>query len=414
MIERDLTGSLVGNYRLIRKLGRGGFAEVYLGQHQTLTTHQVAIKIVYVPIDQALFQKEAEMVASLAHSHIVRLFDFAQYQGMPYLVMDYAPNGSLRDRHPKGSQLPLETVVAYSGEIATALQYAHDQHIIHRDVKPENVLIGRHGELLLSDFGIATLSATGRTSHHSYFGKAGTPLYRPAEQFRGKPEKASDQYALAIMAYEWLCGTPPFTEGDELAIAFQHLSEPVPSLCARVPALDKRVESVILRALAKDHKDRYESVQAFAAALKAAATHPKPAPATPQPPPSPAVSPPGKTKEQWLEEGNTHHNAKRFEEAVIDYSRAIELDPKYAVAYYNRGNAYHNKQQYEQAIADYSRAIELDPTYALAYINRGYAYYNKQQYEQAMRDYTRALELDPNNTWVRDNKARLEKKMGKR
>ena len=152
----DRAGQQIGSYRLVKLLGSGGFAEVYLAQHVRLASKQAAIKILHlIDIDARKFQEEAETTEQLVHPHIVRLLDFDIEQGTPFLVLEYAPSGSLRTRHPKGSSVPLARVGEYLKEIAPALQYAHDQHILHRDIKPDNMLIGRQGELLLSDFGIA-------------------------------------------------------------------------------------------------------------------------------------------------------------------------------------------------------------------------------------------------------------------
>ena len=267
----DYTGQQIGNYRLVRLLGQGGFASVYLGQHERIATQQVAIKILHLfDVNTQQFQLEAETTAALEHPHIVRLFDFHIQQGTPMLVMAYAPNGSLRTRHPQGTKVPLATVLQYVKEIASALQYAHDQNIIHRDIKPENMLIGRHSELLLSDFGISVLSKTGRTSLQSSYGTGGTAYYMSPEQFRGKPEKASDQYALGITVYEWLCGTLPFPEGDFIQLGYQHNHESVPPLRQHLSSLSPQVETVVLRALAKNPQERFPTVKAFADALEAA------------------------------------------------------------------------------------------------------------------------------------------------
>ncbi len=268
----DLTGQQFGNYRLVRLLGTGGFASVYLGQHVRIASQQAAIKILHLfGVDAQAFQQEAETTASLDHPHIVRLLDFDLHQGtMPFLIMGYAAQGSLRNRHPKGTPLPLTTVIQYTKEIASALQYAHDNNIVHRDIKPENILIGRRDELLLSDFGISVLSKTGRTSLEGSYNIGGTAEYMAPEMFRGKPEKASDQYALGIVAYEWLSGTPPFTEGNPIQLGFQHTHEEVPQLRKKLPSLAPRLEAVVMRALAKDTKDRFPSIQAFADALEEA------------------------------------------------------------------------------------------------------------------------------------------------
>jgi eukaryotic-like serine/threonine-protein kinase len=267
----DYTGQQVGSYRLVRRLGSGGFASVYLGQHVRIATQYAAIKILHIiEVDMEQFQREAETTATLQHPNIVRLFDFDFHNEMPFLVVEFAPGGALRARHKKGEQVPLATVVQYVKEIAGALQYAHDKNIIHRDIKPDNILIGPLNELRLSDFGISVLSQTGRTSLHSSFGFAGTPHYMAPEQIKGRPEKASDQYALAVMAYEWLTGKPPFTEGNPINIQYQHTHEPVPPLRDTLPTLAPQVEAVILKALAKNPNDRYPSVRAFADALEVA------------------------------------------------------------------------------------------------------------------------------------------------
>jgi serine/threonine protein kinase len=236
---------------------------------------QAAIKILDLrDVDEQQFHQEAETTARLVHPNIVRLLDFDVQQGTPFLVLDYAPGGSLRARHPKGSRVLLATVIQYIKELAPALQHAHDQNILHRDIKPDNILIGRQGELLLSDFGIALLSRTGKTSQQGPTGTGGTPPYMAPEQFRGKPEKASDQYALATVVYEWLSGTVPFNDGDWFQLGFQHTYEPVPPLRASTPTLPSSVESVVMKALSKQPQDRFLSIQAFWQALEEASKHP--------------------------------------------------------------------------------------------------------------------------------------------
>src|SRR5579864_8199006 len=161
----DRVGQLLGNYRLVRLLGCGGFAEVYLGEHLRLGT-QAAVKVLHTRLasqdDVEGFEKEARTVAHLKHPHIVRVLDDDVEEDTPFLVMDYAVGGTLRHRHPKGTRLPLTTIISYVKQVADALQYAHDQRVIHRDVKPENMLIGEHDDLLLSDFGIAIAAQSSR------------------------------------------------------------------------------------------------------------------------------------------------------------------------------------------------------------------------------------------------------------
>jgi serine/threonine protein kinase len=264
-------GQILGNYRLTRLLGSGGFAEVYLGEHVHLGT-QAAIKVLSTQLVTAgeveKFRQEARTIAALVHPNIVRVFDFNVEEGVPYLVMDYAPAGSLRQNLPQGVPLPLETIFPLVKQVASALQYAHDQRLVHRDVKPENMLVGRQREVLLSDFGTALTAQT--TTEQSTQGVAGTAGYMAPEQLQGHPRPASDQYALGIVVYEWLTGERPF-KGNYIEVASQHVLAPPPPVREKVPGVSPMVEHVVLTALAKDPKSRFASVRAFAAALEQAA-----------------------------------------------------------------------------------------------------------------------------------------------
>jgi serine/threonine protein kinase len=265
----DRVGQHFGNYRLVALLGQGGFAEVYLGQHVRLTL-QAAIKVLYTHLtDQEAehFSQEAETIAKLMHPSIVRVLDYDVQDGVPFLVMDYAQGGSLRRRYPRGSLMPLPQIVSCVKQVADALHYAHEQKFIHRDIKPENMLLGRREEVLLSDFGLAALSQN--SASLSTQEAIGTLSYMAPEQIEGHPRAASDQYALGIVAYEWLCGSRPF-EGSATEVMVQHLSIAPPPLRERVPPLSPEVEQVVLKALAKDPKERFASVLDFAEALERA------------------------------------------------------------------------------------------------------------------------------------------------
>lgn len=268
----DLVGQQIGNYRLVRLLGQGGFAEVYLGEHVYLGT-SAAIKILHAQLaseDVEQFQTESRTIARLAHPHIVRVLDFGVADATPYLVVDYAPNGTLRKRHPRSSLPALSTIVTYVTQISSALQYAHDQKVIHRDVKPENMLLGRDNEVLLSDFGIALVAQS--TNYHSTQGVqelAGTIAYMAPEQIQSRACANSDQYSLGVVVYEWLSGTRPF-QGSFAEIAVKHTLAPPPSLREKVPTLAPAIEAVVMKALAKDPKERYENMRTFAHALQQA------------------------------------------------------------------------------------------------------------------------------------------------
>jgi outer membrane protein assembly factor BamB len=269
---KSFVGEQFGNFMLLSAIGSGGFADIYLGEHIHLGSH-AAIKVLTTSLtdqDRKIFLDEARFLARLSHQNIVRVFDYGIHtnSGMPYLVMDYAPNGSLRKCHPAGSIVPLANVVTYVRQIANALQYAHDQKLIHRDVKPENMLIGTHNEILLSDFGIALQSTS--TKSQSMQEVAGTASYMAPEQFNGHARAASDQYALGIVVYEWLCGFRPYT-GSFFEVASQHMFAEPPPMRKNNSQIPPEVELVVKIALTKDPKLRFASVHSFANALQQAA-----------------------------------------------------------------------------------------------------------------------------------------------
>jgi eukaryotic-like serine/threonine-protein kinase len=255
-----------GNYQLIRLLGKGGFAEVYLGEHIYLRT-QAAIKVLLTRVgdeEAEYFITEARLLMDLRHPHIVRVLEFGVEKDTPFLVMDYASNGNLRQRIPKETRLSPLTVATYAKQVASALQYAHDQRLIHRDVKPENLLLQRNDEIVLSDFGIALIA---QTSLQSSEGIVGTATYMAPEQTQGKATFASDQYSLGVIVYEWLSGISPF-QGSFSEICAQHVFTAPPPLRENVPTISPNIESVVMTALAKEPQKRFASVMAFANALE--------------------------------------------------------------------------------------------------------------------------------------------------
>jgi serine/threonine protein kinase len=278
-----------GRYHRSRLLGSGGMGEVYLMQ-DTRVSRQVAIKVMrsegtsYPDSNTAsgaarLFQREAKAIAALEHSNILPLYDFGEETRdgttITYMVMPYCADGSLEDwlRQRASRLLPPRTVAYLVEQAAEALQYAHEHEVIHLDVKPSNFLLRsnkknpEHPTLLLADFGIARNFTTVSSASHTI---RGTPTSMAPEQWSSNPVFATDQYALAIMAYELLSGRPPFVGGME-QLMYQHFSVQPPPPSSFNSQLPAAIDLVILRALAKKPEDRFPTVTDFASALTKAA-----------------------------------------------------------------------------------------------------------------------------------------------
>lgn len=279
----DMMGTQLDGYQLLELLGSGSFGAVYKAK-DLRRNDLVAVKVMepFKRQDEIFqFLDEVNNLVRLQHPHIVPIRNgkIDSKTKIPYIAMQFAPNGTLRSRHKPGEQLPLATVVQYVSQIADALQFAHNDHLIHRDIKPENVLVGPNDGLWVSDFGISMSTATFLKAINSTVpvNTAGTLYYMAPEQFLGDLDKAIDQYALAIMAYEWLSGYPPFTIKGPIdpIMAFQilrdkHMNMPVPPLHDKRSDIPSQVEAVIMKALAKKPEERYASVREFAQALDAA------------------------------------------------------------------------------------------------------------------------------------------------
>jgi serine/threonine protein kinase len=263
-------GHQFSHYHLIRCIGRGGFADVYEARDIHLD-RRVAIKIMH-PLaqhDHSAFLREARMLARMDHPHIIRVMEFDIHNNIPFLVMTYAPNGSLRQWHPPGQRLALDTIINYVWQIADALSYLHEWCLVHQDIKPDNLLLGAKNEILLADFGIAELR------HHLQPRKkqrlVGTAAYVAPERLYDRAQPASDQYSLAVLVYEWLTGKNLFS-GSTGNILYQHLHTPVSTKRMDALGVSPAVQRVLVKALAKKPEQRFKTVQGFALALERAGT----------------------------------------------------------------------------------------------------------------------------------------------
>ena len=262
---------LSGRYRLESKLGSGGMSTVYLAVDETLGRH-VAIKVLHQEISEEQdqlerFRREARAVAQLSHPNLVGVIDAGEEGGRPFIVFEYVPGQTLKQRISGEGRLPLDEATAYAIEIGRGLQAAHQARLIHRDVKPQNVLIDPEGRAKITDFGIALsleshgLTATGRV--------LGTTDYVSPEQAMGREIDArTDVYSLGILLYEMLTAEVPFKAETQVGVAMKHVNETVPNVQRRRPDASAVLAAAIEKATAKEPKDRYRDMNAFLADLE--------------------------------------------------------------------------------------------------------------------------------------------------
>ncbi len=281
----NLVGKTLGKYRLVEKLGQGGMAQVYKAYQPDLDRY-VAIKILHPHLtgDEdfvARFRREARAVAALEHPHIVRVYDFDADEGVAFLVMEHLAGASLKshlhDLDCREERMDLEEVGRIVGTLADALDHAHRQGVVHRDLKPSNVLITTNGRPVLTDFGIARMVDTATITESG--GTLGTPAYMSPEQCRGEPGDArSDIYALGVLLYRFCVGRVPFDADTPYAIILKHITAPLPSPRSMRPDLSEAIERVILKALAKNPDDRFQTAGDMGRALRAALESSAPSP----------------------------------------------------------------------------------------------------------------------------------------
>jgi predicted Ser/Thr protein kinase len=273
-------GARFGPYKVLEPLGRGGMAEVYRGIHTRLG-RVVAIKVLPAGLAghadfRERFEREARAVAALRHTNIVQVYDFGDSEGMYYMVMEYIAGSDLAQVLMERGPLPLAQALPLLGDVAAALDYAHMQGLVHRDIKPSNVMIqtaaatGQGQRAILTDFGIAKILAASNAATKTGM-MLGTLDYMAPEQIRaaGEVDARADVYALGVMLFQMLTGRLPFTGENPGTVVLAHLSEPPPDPRTLLPALPDHVALAILRALAKEPAERYQTAGALAAALSA-------------------------------------------------------------------------------------------------------------------------------------------------
>lgn len=263
---KGIEGLTLGRYELRRRLAQGGMAEVYLA-HDRRVRRMVAVKVLYGRDEPFIrrFEREALAVGMLSHDHILPVYDYGEQSPWYYLVMPYVEGGTLRDYLVKRKFLTLEEAASFLDQIASALQYAHDHGVVHRDVKPSNILLRPDGYAYLVDFGLAK-AMQGAEALTSAGAMIGTPEYMAPEQSNGFHDYRSDIYSLGVILYQMLTGRIPFIAESPVAISLKHIQSEPPSPREFNSSIPESVEQVILKALEKDPNDRYQDALALATA----------------------------------------------------------------------------------------------------------------------------------------------------
>lgn len=266
-------GENIGPYRIIEQFGQGGMATVFKAYHASLDRY-VALKALHPAFNQdpnfeARFQREARVVAKLEHPNIVPIYDYAEHEKRPYLVMKFIEGITLKARMDQEA-LSSDEITKIVDAVGSALAYAHKQGVLHRDIKPSNVLMANDGQVYLADFGLARMAQSGESTLSSDM-IMGTPQYISPEQAMGKPDldQRTDLYSFGVMLYEMVVGKVPFNADTPFSIIHDHIYKPLPLPRAVNPDVPEAVERVLLKALAKEREDRFEDAAGLVSAFKA-------------------------------------------------------------------------------------------------------------------------------------------------
>ena len=430
---------LKGRYRILSRLGQGGMGAVYKAEDTEIGDRPVAVKEMSQrnldprEIAEATdaFKREAHLLGRLFHRHLPRIYDHFAEGGRWYLVMDFIEGDTLEEHLTSaGGTLSVEEALDIGMQLCTVLGYLHTHQppIIFRDLKPANVMRTAEGDLFLIDFGLARHFKPGQAKDTAAYGSAG---YAAPEQYgTAQTTPQSDIFSLGATLHHLLTGSDP----SQSPFLFAPLSSPIipaelGTLIGRMVGMDAKQRSASM-AEVKQELQRIQRLVAQPAESQLPPIHhigesslpptqlaaPTPSPAVPKqaaPPVQPSAVPasltpppvqsrtPGtlqKTKEQWKKEGDTHYNAKRYQEALAAYEQAIRLDPNDAGTHLNinRGNTLHQLKRYQEALAAYEQATLLDPNYAGAYLNKGIILEKLGEKREAKRAYERARQLGYN------------------
>jgi tetratricopeptide (TPR) repeat protein len=394
-----LSKSFRARYRLQKPLGAGASGAVYLAADVQSGEH-VAIKfLVTLDDENALlrFMREGEMLARLTDPRIVRVHALAEEGGHPYLVTDYLPGGTLSDLLQREQRLAPERAAELCAEILRGLAACHEAGMIHRDVKPANVLFGKDGQPRVADFGLARLQQTDERVTQTG-ALLGTPRYIAPEVVRGEPAgPASDIYAVGVMLFEMIAGRAPFLAPDVYGLLHLHATEPPPPLERENPAVTEALAALVASALAKDPDQRPRDAATFARLLEASVDPAQASRARAHKRRVMRLAVAVTALTALVGGAYTYHRLPRarVDEVESLYLSAYANDPRDFVALNNLALLYEKRGQLADAIEFYAKAVDVRPDSAIAQDNLGIAYEKLKRWPEAERHYRKAVELDP-------------------
>lgn len=378
-------------FRVVARVGKGGFGAVYQGQDIQLANRLVAIKemsqrgLTLEELQEAseAFERETHLLATLSHPSLPAVYDYFSEGGRTYLVMEFIQGDTLEDVLGKapGGTFAVDEAIAIGLQLCNCLEYLHTRQppIIFRDLKPANVMLTAEKHLYLIDFGIARFFKPGQGRDTVAFG---SPGYAAPEQYgKAQTTTQADIYSLGATLHHLLSGYDPSL--TPFLFAPLHLSG------------NTGLEGLISRMLEQDAQKRPGSIAAIQRELERLSS----AASTPLPP--------AKTKEQWMEEAAAHLDAERYEEALIACDQTISLDPAHVQAYLNKGNALGSLELYQAAVATYDLALRLDQSNAHACFNKGVALAELERYAEALAAFEQAIQRDPTDIAAHQNKGAL-------
>ena len=441
-------GENVGPYRVVEQLGRGGMATVFKAYHASLDRY-VAIKVLHPAFREdanflARFQREARIVAKLDHPNIVPVYDFAEHRGHPFLVMRFIEGETLKAYLKRGKP-SADEVSRVIEAVGGALVYAHEQKILHRDIKPSNVILTPKGQIYLTDFGLARIAEVGESTLSRDM-MVGTPQYISPEQASGetKLDARTDIYSLGVVLYELLVGRVPFQADTPYAVVHDHIFTPLPLPRSIEPDLPEALERVLLKALAKDPDDRFQSVEEMLGAFQNALVGTVPEQEVSVEPSTVVVTPPvrteadttaavdvsdAKTLVQEVPEKGAKEPSKRkikwpyvvagtticigvllgLIAAAVQKERAEEMEARRVEAevLLDEARFAMEHDDIEHAMELYQQALEKAPHFMPAYQETGDVLVEHGEAEIAYQVYEAGLEIEPDNLELRQSAALL-------